>query len=123
MRVRAPKNNPIDYGKLCRQTVTIYRKTQDAVSRTVYKNAFFELKKTQNVDRTGRKEANSFLLVIPGSKQAVYAADKVFEGEVPEISAQEWSAFNPKEVPQLVVVSYADPKYYNGALIHTEAGG
>lgn len=123
MRVRKLKHHPIDYRRLCRQTVTVYRKAQDAVTRSVYKIAFFELKKTQNVDKTGRKDANSFLLVIPGNEQTVFVGDKVMMGEGPEITLQEWSAFNPKEVPQLVVVSYADPKYYEGVLIHTEAGG
>ena len=122
MRIRR-SNNPIDYSILCRQTVTVYHRDADNIRRTVHKNAFFEFKKTQNVDKTARKEANSFLLVIPGSEQTVFVGDKVQEGVGPEVAAKDWAAFNPKEVPNLVVVSYADPKKYNGVLVHTEAGG
>lgn len=122
MRIRIPAH-PMDYSKLFKQTVTVYRKEGDKITRSVHKNAFFEFKKTQNVDKTARKEANSFLLVIPGSVQSVFVGDKVFEGTGPDVAAAEWSAFNPKEVPNLVVVSYADPKKFNGVLVHTEAGG
>lgn len=122
MRVRK-STNPIDYSKLFKQTVTVYHKDGDQITRKVHENAFFEFKKTQNVDKTARKEANSFLLVIPGNEQAVFAGDKVQEGAGPEIAATDWTAFNPKEVPNLVVVSYADPKKYNGVIVHTEAGG
>jgi hypothetical protein len=122
MRVRK-STNPIDYSKLFKQTVTVYHKDGDNIVRTVHDNAFFEFKKTQNVDKTARKEANSFLLVIPGNEQAVFAGDKAQEGDGPEIAATDWTAFNPKEVPNLVVVSYADPKKYNGVIVHTEAGG
>ena len=114
---------PINYDLLCNQTVTVYHKTADAVIRTVHEKAFFEFKKTQNVDKTSRKEANSFLLVIPGNTQSVFNGDKVLEGSGPEISLDEWPAFNPKEVQQLVVVSYADPKRWNSEIVHTEAGG
>jgi len=29
----------------------------------------------------------------------------------------------PVKVPGLVVVKYVDPKYWNGKLVHVEAGG
>ena len=45
-------------------------------------------------------------------------------GEGSEISTREdWASLIPARVPGLVVVSYADPKYWNGEIIHTEAGG
>lgn len=122
MRIRRSAH-PLDYSKLFKQTVTVYHKDGDKITRTVHNNAFFEFKKTQNVDKTARKEANSFLLVIPGGVQTVFVGDKVHEGTGPEVSASDWTAFNPKEVPNLVVVSYADPKKFNGVLVHTEAGG
>lgn len=114
---------PVDY-RLCNQTVTVYHKDGDTYTRTVYDRAFLDFKKTQSVDKTGSKEANSFLLVIPGDTQAVFVGDKVTLGEGPEISTREdWAAFIPSKVPDLVVVSYADPKYWNGRIVHTEAGG
>lgn len=114
---------PVDY-RLCNQTVTVYHPQDGKYNRTVYDRAFLDFKKTQTVDKTGSKEANSFLLVIPGAAQAVFVGDKVLLGIGPEIAdSKAWAAFNPKEVTGLVVVSYADPKYWNGQIVHTEAGG
>lgn len=114
---------PVDY-RLCNQIVTVYHKDADTITRTVYERAFLDFKKTQSVDKTGSKEVNSFLLVIPGNEQAIFVGDKVMLGEGPEIDTREaWASFIPAKVPGLVVVSYADPKYWNGQIVHTEAGG
>lgn len=114
---------PVDY-RLCNQTVTVYHKDGDTYARTVYERAFLDFRKTQTVDKTGSKEANSFLLVIPGDAQAVFVGDKVLLGVGPEISTREdWAAFIPSKVQGLVVVSYVDTKYWNGKIVHTEAGG
>ena len=115
---------PVRYDLLCRQTVTVYHKQADgAFSRTVYPQAYLDYKKTQTTEKTGSKESNSFLLVIPGSTQTVHVGDKVFDGVGPEISAAEWSTFIPSKIPGLVVVTSADPKKWNGCIVHTEAGG
>ncbi len=116
---------PVNYS-LCNQTVTVYHKEKesDKYTRTVYDKAFLDHKKTQSVDKTGSKEANSFLLVVPGTSQAVFVGDKVYDGIGPEITDREaWAAFIPTKVPGLVVVSYADVKKWNGTIVHTEAGG
>ena len=114
---------PISYA-MCNQTVTVYHKDGDSIIRTVHSNAFFEHKKTQNVDKTGSREANAFLLVIPGEKQTVFVGDKVLCGTGPNISTrEEWASFIPVKVPGLAVVSYADPKYWGDELVHTEASG
>ena len=114
---------PVDY-RMCNQTVTVYHKDGDTYTRTVYERAFLDFKKTQTVDKTGSTEANSFLLVVPGDTQAVFIGDKVMMGVGPEISTRDtWAAFIPSKVRGLVVVSYADPKYWNGKIVHTEAGG
>lgn len=119
-----PKTSPVDYSQ-CNQTVTIYH--WDGASNyttTVIENAFFEHKKTQNVDKTGRHEASSFLLVIPGSTVPVAVGDKVLKDRGEEISTREaWAALNPSKVTGLVVVQWVDPKYWRGAVVHTEAGG
>jgi hypothetical protein len=110
---------------LCNQTVTVYH--QESVgnyTRTVHERAFFDFKKTQNVDKTGSRESNGFLLVIPGDTQSVFVGGKVILGVGPEITTNtEWAAFIPSKVPNMAVVSYADPKYFGGVLVHTEAGG
>ena len=122
MRVR--RDNPVNY-RLCNQTVTIYHQDGEKYTRTIYhERAFLDFKKTQNVDKTGSKEVNSFLLVVPCEVQAVFVGDKVLLGEGAEILTREdWAALIPARVPSLGVVRYADPKYWNGKLVHVEAGG
>lgn len=115
---------PVNYDLLCNQTVTVYRKEGDKYARKVYSKAFLDFKKTQSVDKVGSTEANSFLLVVPGSSQAVFVGDKVLLGEGPEITTrEEWASFIPTKVNGLVVVDYVDPKYWGGQMVHTEAGG
>lgn len=114
---------PVSYD-LCTQTVTVYHQDGDSYSRKVFHNAFLDFKKTQNVEKTGSSETNSFLLVIPGDTVPVSVGDKVLLGEGAEIATRaEWAALIPVKVPGLVVVRYVDPKYWNGVLVHTEAGG
>ena len=118
------KSGPIDY-RLCNQTVTVYHwDGGTGYTRKVIPNAFLDFRKTQNVDKTGSKEANSFLLVIPGETVPVAVGDKVMAGRGPEVSTREaWAAFIPSRVSGLVVVKYVDPKYWRGTVVHTEAGG
>lgn len=115
---------PLDYS-LCNQIVTVYHKNETgSYTRTEFKNAFLDFKKTQNVDKTGSRESNTFLLVIPCASQCVFVGDKIISGSGPEIdSADGWAALIPAKVPGLVVVRYVDPKYWNGRICHVEAGG
>ena len=115
---------PVDY-RMCNQTVTVYHwDGKDTYTRKVFTEAFMDFKKTQNVDKTGSSEANGFLLVIPGSTVPVAVGDKVILGDGPEVSTREaWASFIPAKVHGLVVVKYVDPKYWHGAVVHTEAGG
>lgn len=116
------RKGTLDY-RLCNQTVTVYHKAGGNVIRTVHTGAFLDFKKTENVDKTGSKEVNSFLLVIPCSEVCVQPEDKVLMGIGEEITTAQWPSFIPVKVPGLVVVKYVDPKYWNGKLIHVEAGG
>lgn len=123
LSVRHKLGSPVDYSK-CNQTVTIYHKDHERYTVTIVYQAFLDFKKTQNVDKTGSQETNSFLLVIPCDSQCVFVGDKVLLGEGPEIATrEEWAGFIPAKVPGLVVVKYVDPKYWQGRLIHVEAGG
>ena len=116
-------NAPVDY-RMCKQTVTVYHKDGEEYTRTVYDRAFLDFRKNQTVDKTGSKESNSFLLVIPGDVQAVFVGDKVMLGEGPEVATREdWAALIPATTPGLVVVKYADPKYWGPRFVHVEAGG
>ena len=116
------RKGPLDY-RLCNQTVTVYHKEGDKITRTVHSDAFLDFKKTENVDKAGSKEVNSFLLVIPCSEVCVHPEDKVLLGTGEEITAAQWTSFIPVKVPGLVVVKYVDPKYWSGKLVHVEAGG
>lgn len=114
---------PVDYSK-CNQTVTIYHNEGGTYTRTVHRKAFLDFKKTENTDKTGSRESNSFLLVIPCDSQPVFVEDKVLLGEGPEVTTREaWAALIPSKTPNLVVVKYVDPKYWSGKLVHVEAGG
>lgn len=114
---------PLDY-RMCSQTVTVYHKDRETYTRTVFDRAFLDFRKNQTVDKTGSKEVNAFLLVIPGDKQMVFVGDKVMLGEGPEIGTRdEWANFVPATTPNLVVVKYVDPKYWGTKMVHVEAGG
>ena len=119
----ALNKSPVSYEK-CNQTVTIYHKDGENYSQKVYSNAFLDFKKTQNVDKTGTEEASGFLFVIPTDVPVVFAGDKIYLGEGPQITnRQEWAQFIPDRIDGLVVVKYVDPKYWNGKMVHQEAGG
>ena len=115
---------PVDYVK-CDQTVTVYHwDGKDVYTRKVFDRAFLDFRKNRNVDKTGSRETNSFLLVIPCGEQAVFPGDKVMSGVGPEVANRAaWAAFIPARVPGLVVVQYVDPKYWQGRMVHVEAGG
>lgn len=118
-----PPRPPVSYG-LCTQTVTVYHKDGDTYKWTVYNQAFLDFRKIETTSKTGNREANSFLLVIPGETVAVSVGDKVMLGEGPAVSTREdWAKLIPATTPGLVVVQYVDPKYWQGRVVHTEAGG
>ena len=124
MRIKR-RTSPVDY-RLCNQTVTLYHwDGGDSVTcRIIEKGAFLDFKKVQGISKTGSREVNSFLLVIPCSEIPVAVGDKVFHGVGPVIASREdWAGFIPSKVPGLVVVQWVDPKYWNGQLVHVEAGG
>lgn len=119
----AASRPPVDYS-LCNQTVTVYHKDGEAITRTVYREAFLDFKKVRNVEKTGSREANGFLLVIPGEAVRLYPEDKVVHGVGPEVTTRdEWAAFIPVKVPGLVVIKYVDQKFWMGRQVHVEAGG
>lgn len=116
---------PLNYA-LCNQTVTVYRASLDgefSCAKTVYYNAFLDFKKVVSVNKTGSKEANSFLLVIRGNAD-LKPKDKVLLGVGEDIpNREEWARFIPSNRAGLVVIETVDPKYYNGEICHVEAVG
>lgn len=110
--------------RLCNQTVTVYHKDGDIYTHTVYTNAFLDYKKVLNIDKTGSAETNSFLFVLPCDRQTMFPGDKVLLGIGEPVETREaWAALIPSKVPGLCVVKYVDLKYFNGQIVHLEAGG
>ncbi len=146
MRVRS--GPPVNYS-LCDQVVTIYHQTGAGAAfrctRTVFRGAFLDWKKVQTVDKTGSREGNGFLLILPSGwagrpvwmppqeydaapdhngKFTIAPKDKVLWGEGPEITTREqWAAFLPAQTYGLVVIQDVDPKYWQNSVCHVEAGG
>ncbi|MBQ3045136.1 MAG: hypothetical protein IJD49_04205 [Clostridia bacterium] len=125
--VKIPKRKiPLSYAQ-CDQTVTVYRANFDgefSCTKTVYdKKAFLDFKKVVSVNKTGSKEAHSFLLVIKGNAD-LKPKDKVLPGVGEDIlTREEWAEFIPSNRAGLVVIETVDPKYYNGEICHVEASG
>ncbi len=146
--LRVRRGPPVDYS-LCDQTVTIYHQIGAGAAfcctRTVFCGAFFDWKKVQTVDKTGSREASSFLLVLPSGWDGrpwwmppqeydaaqsrsgcftIAAKDKVVLGVGPEIKTrEEWAALLPAKVSGLVIVQDVDPKYWQQRVTHVEVGG
>ena len=114
---------PVDY-RLCNQTVTVYHwDGKQTYTRTVYTRAFFDPKKTQNVDKTGSSESDDFLLVLP-MPAAVSPGDKILLGAGPEVADRAaWAALIPATVPGLVVAQTVNVKYWSGQAVHVEVSG
>ena len=97
---------------------------RDRYTHTVYTNAFLDYKKVLNIDKTGSAETNSFLFVLPCNRQTMFPGDKVLLGIGEPVETREaWAALIPSKVPGLCVVKYVDLKYFNGQIVHLEAGG
>ena len=113
--------------ELCNDTVSVYHFEDGEVTKSVYERAYFDSKKTENVERTGSNDVSGFLIVIPGDEKACEVGDKVMLGEgvaVPQTDAASWwRSFIPSKVENLVVVRNVDAKRFGGRIVHTEASG
>lgn len=125
--VKYKNRGPVDYS-LCNQVVTVFHLDGTTVTKMTAL-AFFDFRKNDNVNRTGQTETNSFLLVIPSvlnsiTEQPVFNGDKVLLGtDETELTMDYWRSLIPAKVPNLAVVKYVDPKYWQGEITHWEAGG
>lgn len=104
---------------LCRQTVTLYRKTGNKVTRTVVSDCFYTWQDSLTEENEGNRFQRKCLLIAPC---ALLPGDRVMEGVGPEVTAADWTQFLPVSVPTLSEVAYASPKYFDGRLCHYEAG-
>ena len=110
--------NPFDYS-LCNQTVTIYRKVGEGVSRKVAENCYLSRKTTTPTEHYGKSMEKKFLLMIPGDFPLL-PGDRVFDGVGPVEVA--WQTFVPALVPELCQVSFVKPCFWDGEITHWEAG-
>lgn len=132
------------YSTLCNQTVTVYNVFANGgvkeYRRTVINGAFMDFKRQWQESKTGSTAGSNCLLVIPqgadgktfvmpvaySGAENTYTLkkdDKVLLGAGPEITnATEWSKFIPSLVDFLVSVKSVDPKFFNGEIVHVEAG-
>ena len=111
--------NPLDYS-LCCQTVTVYRKVDQEVTRQVAENCFLSHSVSTPMEPYGKSRSKPFLLIIPGGALPLQPGDRIYAGTGPE--TVNWDTFVPAAADDLYEVSFAKPCYWEGELVHWEAG-
>lgn len=109
---------PFDYS-LCDQTVTLYRRRGQEISRQVVKNAHFSYQAQQVTDQFGTRQETAFELIVPGEID-LQPGDRVYDGIGPE--TVDWNSFLPVTVAGLAQVQYVKPCFWQGEVCHTVAG-
>ena len=110
--------NPFDYS-LCRDTVTLYRRSGNTVTRQVVEHCHLHTRQVLHTDAAGKSMEKTFLLIIPGQADLA-PEDRVYRGIGPE--TVQWESFTPVRIPALYEISYVMPCYWNGAICHMQAG-
>ena len=100
---------------LCDKTVTVYRKVDGQVERTVLTGCFYRYEDVLGEARFTRK----CLLIHPGATKFC-PGDRIYDGVGPEQVV--WESFLPVNVPGLSELAYATPWYWEGEYSHWEAG-
>ena len=108
----------MDYS-LCSQTVTIYRKTGETVTRQVAENCHLSVKISTPTEPYGKSLEKTFQLIIPGDVPLM-PGDRIYDGIGPKEVV--WEAFIPALIPNLYEVGFAKPYRWSGAITHWEAG-
>lgn len=104
------------HNPLCTQTVTIYSRTPQGVTRQVVSGCHYQWQKTVDADGL---EQTAFLLVLPGTV-TINPGDRVLEGIGPERVV--WEHFLPVNTYGLAQAAYVTPYYFQNRLHHIEAG-
>ena len=110
--------NPLDYS-LCDETVTVYRRNEGRIRRQVADNARLIRQTATSTENYGKSMDKKFLLIIPGDFP-LQPGDRVFAGIGPEMV--DWENFVPAAVKELYEISFAKPCYWDGEVVHWEAG-
>lgn len=111
---------PLDYS-LCAQTVTLYRLCDGQVLRQVLPRVFYQWQQRSAVTQFGEQEDRLFILIVPGAV-TLLPGDRIYDGEGPALTQDQWQGFLPVHVPGLSQIAYVKPCYWEGRLCHTEAG-
>ena len=111
--------NPLDYS-LCCQTVTLYRKTGEMITRKVLPGCYLSRQLAMPQTDYGKSMEKKFLLIIPGNSNPPQPGDRVYDGVGPD--TLDWQVFLPAAVPELMEVSYVKPCCWDGEIVHWEAG-
>ena len=111
--------NPLDYS-LCCQTVTLYRKTGEGITRVVLPGCYLSRQLAMPQTDYGKSMEKKFLLIIPGNTCPPQPGDRVYDGIGPD--TVDWQVFLPAAVPELLEVSYVKPCCWDGEIVHWEAG-
>lgn len=108
----------MDYS-LCDETVTLYRKEGERILRQVVENVRLIRQTATLTESCGKSKEKKFLLIIPGNCP-LRTGDRVFAGIGPEVT--DWAHFVPAMVEELFEISFVKPCFWDGELIHWEAG-
>lgn len=110
--------SPLDYS-LCCQCVTLYRKEADGIRRQVLDSCYLSTRDDAPAESYGKSLEKTFRLIVPGQRP-VRCGDRVYDGIGPE--ASDWHSFVPAAVQGLYEVSFVKPCFWEGEIIHWEAG-
>lgn len=108
----------MDYS-LCDETVTVYRRTGEEIHRQVVENARLIRQVSSPTESYGKSMEKKFLLIIPGDFP-LQPGDRVFAGIGPENPV--WTSFVPAAVTKLYEIGFVKPCYWEGEVVHWEAG-
>lgn len=104
---------------LCRETVTVYRKSLDTVTRQVVRNCCLQLSDAIQDTDLGKHARRSFLLIVPPGAYVPKIGDRVLAGIGPAPGA--WDSFLPCTTEGLCEVGVVTACKVAGKLHHYEA--
>lgn len=110
------------------QTVTVYRREENEVRRTVLQGVHWQRSRRSVPENGGTRTGVMLLLVIPaaagvpGQDYLAAPGDRVFDGEGPQLTFSDWPAFVPAADDRISVLEYVTPFTLRGRLHHVEAG-
>ena len=108
----------MDYS-LCCHTVTCYRREADGIRRQVLENCYLSPRHDTPTESYGKSQEKTFRLIIPGDRP-VSCGDRIYWGTGPE--TVDWQSFVPALIPRVYEIGFAKPCFWDGQIIHWEAG-